>query len=435
MNSDTNCTVFNWNVRGLNSMARRQVVRDLVSDHHGSIVCLQETKLSAVDDSVIASTLGPQFLNNYATLLADGVRGGILLAFSQDHYELQNADVRVFSVTAMVRRKTDNSVWTITGVYGPQSDSDKLLFLDEIRSVRQHVMASWVILGDFNLIYRACDKNNARVNHRLMNRFRWILDELELKELHLHGRQFTWSSETDNPTQTKIDHVFYTQEWEAEHPHCYLQAIGTSVSDHCPMVLACKPFHRRYKGLRFESFWLKQQGFLDQVKASWDRPVHSNNKARVLHIKLARLAKALRIWSAQRVEDLKSQVQLAERIVLHLEQIQDQRQLTEAELALRRLAKNRILALAVLRRIKIRQRSRLTTIRVGDANTRLFHLRANGRRRKNHIPALNHLGATHTAHEQKAAVLHQHYTSLLGTCPPLPARAYSELGYLGYSTT
>lgn len=284
--------------------------------------------------------LGQQFLSNYAAVLADGVRGGVLLAFSQDHYEMQNVDVRQYTVSATIRQKADNGTWTVTGVYGPQSDNDKLQFLDEIRAVKQQALDSWVILGDFNLIYRACDKNNSRLNHRLMNRFRWVLDELELKELHLHGRQFTWTSETDNPTLTKIDHVFCTRDWEMAHIDCYLQAIGTSVSDHCPMVLTCAPFHRHYKGFRFESFWLHQPGFLDLVKATWDQPVYSSNKARLLHIKLARLGKQLRAWSKHRVEELKQQAELAERIVMQLDQIQDQRQLTEDELFLRRLAKN-----------------------------------------------------------------------------------------------
>lgn len=113
MISDRNCIIFNWNVRGLNCNARRQVVRDLVSDNHGTIVCLQETKLSSVDDAVICSTLGQKFISNYAALLADGVRGGILLAFSEDHYEMQNVDIRQFTVSSTVRRKADNGVWSV----------------------------------------------------------------------------------------------------------------------------------------------------------------------------------------------------------------------------------------------------------------------------------------------------------------------------------
>jgi exonuclease III len=37
-----------WNVCGLNSRARRNVVRELVASEHPSIVCLQETKLDVI---------------------------------------------------------------------------------------------------------------------------------------------------------------------------------------------------------------------------------------------------------------------------------------------------------------------------------------------------------------------------------------------------
>jgi hypothetical protein len=60
-----------------------------------------------------------------------------------------------------------------------------------------------------------------------MSSFRWMLDELELKELHLHNRCFTWMSATDKPTQTKIDHVFCTNEREFHHPHYHLQVLGS----------------------------------------------------------------------------------------------------------------------------------------------------------------------------------------------------------------
>jgi hypothetical protein len=51
-------------------------------------------------------------------------------------------------------------------------------------------LSRWIVMGDFNLIYRAQDKSNGRVNRPLMNGFRIILDDLELKELHLHGHRY-----------------------------------------------------------------------------------------------------------------------------------------------------------------------------------------------------------------------------------------------------
>ena len=62
-------------------------------------------------------------------------------------------------------------------------DREKIQFITEISSLRQQMHSSWVVLGDFNLIYRACDKNNDRVNRGMMRRFKSALDILELKEI------------------------------------------------------------------------------------------------------------------------------------------------------------------------------------------------------------------------------------------------------------
>jgi len=185
-------------------------------------------------------------------------------------------------------------MWSITGVYGPQGDAEKMLFMDEIKQLKPSMRASWMLLGDFNLIYRASDKNNPNVNRRLMNKFKSIIDELEIKELHLHGRRFTWTSETDDPTVTRIDHIFCTREWEAENSNCYVQAITSSKSDYCPMLLTCNPFQQQCKGFRFESFWTRLLGFSDTDQEAWSKPVRSNDRIRALHIKLARTARALK---------------------------------------------------------------------------------------------------------------------------------------------
>jgi hypothetical protein len=44
-----------WNVRGLNGGARRDVVADYVSREKVSLLCLQETKLAAIDDSHLSA--------------------------------------------------------------------------------------------------------------------------------------------------------------------------------------------------------------------------------------------------------------------------------------------------------------------------------------------------------------------------------------------
>ena len=126
------------------SIARRQVVRDLVTDHRCNIVCLQETKLANVDDSVIIQTLGQQFVGSYSYLPADGTRGGVIIACSQDHYNLHTVATGQHAVSANITSRADNSQWSITGVYGPQEDQEKIQFITEISSLRQQMHSSWV---------------------------------------------------------------------------------------------------------------------------------------------------------------------------------------------------------------------------------------------------------------------------------------------------
>ena len=66
----------------------------------------------------------------------------------------------------------------------------------------------WTVLGDFNLITSEEDKNNGNLNRAMMGRFRRLINDLELKELSLHGRKFTWSNQQDSPTLVKLDIVF-----------------------------------------------------------------------------------------------------------------------------------------------------------------------------------------------------------------------------------
>jgi hypothetical protein len=88
-----------------------------------------------------------------------------------------------------------------------------------------------------------------------------------------------------------------------------------------------------------------------------------------------------------------------------LDQQQDNRQLSPAELQQRKEANDKILGYAVIQKVKIRQQSRFTWIRAADANTKLFHLRANTRRCRNHISTLIHGGTTLITLEAKENIL------------------------------
>ena len=179
-----NCLV--WNVRGLNSRSRRDVVRELIQQENISLVSLQETKLDVCTANVVLEVCGSGF--DFFFLPAANTCGGSLLAWRTDIWSVTNPVFRSHSLTAKISLLQNDEAWWLTSVYGPQGDQEKLLFLEELRSVRVACPGTWMALGDFNLIYQAADKNNRRLNRRLMASFRRFLDDLELQEIHLKGR-------------------------------------------------------------------------------------------------------------------------------------------------------------------------------------------------------------------------------------------------------
>jgi hypothetical protein len=250
--------------------------------------------------------------------------------------------------------KDDNTSWSLTGVYGPQSDPDKVAFLDELKNLKGRSMDKWLLIGDFNLIYKAEDKSNDRIDRRLMRIFKETLDDLQMMELDLRGRRFTWSTEQDNPTFTRIDR-FFTPDWHLLFPNANLQALSTMGSDHCPLFLTGDIMPQHYSGFRFESFLVTMPGFLETVQAAWDQLVNTQDAILRMHVKFLRTAKALKLWKRQNLDNLALRLAIANEVLLLLDTTQEQRLLTTEELQFQKYLKAKSVGLAAIQRA---QRSR-----------------------------------------------------------------------------
>lgn len=413
--SQHNVHLFNWNVRGLNAQAKQDVVKAFVHKVGASIVCLQETKLATVTDRNILSILGQNFVQSYAFLPASGTRGGIILACNANLFSLSEAVQGQFSLSATITMFEEGLQWSITVVYSPQLEADKIAFLAEIEAMSSFMKPAWLLIGDFNLIYKVSDKNNDRLNRRMMQRFKGLIDKIEVKELHLPGRRFTWAGAGQNPTQTKIDRAFVIPDWDIMFSNASLQPLSSSTSDHAALFLIGNEMRGKPPNSRFEAFWLKIPGFLEVVEDSWNRPLLAANPLAILYIKLKRLARDLKRWNRQNVGDIKLQLAVANEVVFQLDVAQETRPLSDDECVLRSNLKARILGLAVLNKIQIRQRSRLTWLKEGDVNSKFFHIKENSRRRKNFIQTLQTQNGIAVSAQEKADTLFRFFSDRLGT--------------------
>jgi hypothetical protein len=248
-----------------------------------------------------------------------------------------------------------------------------------------------------------------------MRRFRSVIDDLQLDELHLSGHLFTWSSGRDEPTLERLDRAFATVEWLEQYPDHHLRCLSSGCSDHAPLLLVLNSEPWARPRFRFDLYWTKIDGFLDTVSAAWGPQNFDVNACKNLDRKLRSLARALRSWHANCVSSIHFQLAAARLIIYEFDVAQESQSLSPGELELHRELKAHVLGLASMARCMARQRARTRHLRESDACTRYFHLMACHRRQKNYLLAISHNGQTFSENEAKADVVYSYYNDLLGT--------------------
>jgi hypothetical protein len=124
-------------------------------------------------------------------------------------------------------------------------------------ATRASLVGLWVLCGDFNLISQIQDKNNDRLSRRMMERFRPFLNDLDLDELHLHIRLFTWSNERSHPTLERIDRMLVSSCWNVTFSRDALQVLSSRCSDHAPLLLLLDDgFHPKLRTRASKDRWV-----------------------------------------------------------------------------------------------------------------------------------------------------------------------------------
>jgi exonuclease III len=118
-----NLQIVSWNMRGLNDGSKRLRVRNLLRTWKADIVCLQETKLEAVDWGTIQSLWRGQYVD-WLCLNSSGVSGGILIMWV---VEKVDEAVGRFSISCRFKVVLYGFEWGFTRVYGPHRDVERRL--------------------------------------------------------------------------------------------------------------------------------------------------------------------------------------------------------------------------------------------------------------------------------------------------------------------
>lgn len=150
--------------------------------------------------------------------------------------------------------------WRLTGFYGHPKTSLNYLSRQAIRDLCDDDSLPWVIVGDFNEILHADEKQDGRRRKELIQmwEFREVVGYVVLIDLGFIGTKFTWSN---RHIKIRLDRAIATNSWSDNFPQSRVHVLPPSISDHFPLLLQASfgpialvnKFHRYL----FESFWLQ----------------------------------------------------------------------------------------------------------------------------------------------------------------------------------
>lgn len=260
-------------------------------------------------------------------------------------------------------------------------------FTDWFMSLNTEQVKLWMILGDFNFIRWPENRSRTGGDHNNMMLFNNIIINLDLVEIPLKGRAYTWSNMQDQPLLEKLDWVFTCPQWTTKHPYTMAIPLAKITSDHVPIKVQIDSNIPKSQIFRFEEFWTEFLGFIETVENHWNNSEFFADSAKNITAKFKAVRRGLKIWS-KKFSQLSKTIENCCFYVKLIDGIEDQRLLTVAERNFRKILIDHTNKLLEAKRIYWRIRANIRWANLGDENTKFFHAIATQVFRQNYISFL-----------------------------------------------
>jgi exonuclease III len=286
-----------WNYNGLRDQTKPRFLFEASKEHMLDFIALLETKRSDFNSNELSHFCANK---NFVWECAppNGRSGGILIGFNPDKFEVLDILQGNFCLKFKLHNLEDSFEWSFVAVYGAAQNSFKENFLSELVRMCDTMDKPMLVGGDFNIIRSLDEKNNNRYSDRRPSLFNAVINSLNLRELELLGRQFTWANNLQAPTFEKLDRILVSMEWEMQFPQATVTALPRAISDHTPLLLhtgiSSQPKANSFK---IELSWLFKDGFHGKVIEVWQCESQGSTSIEIWQNKIRSLRRYLRGWA------------------------------------------------------------------------------------------------------------------------------------------
>lgn len=128
----------------------------------------------------------------------------------------------------------------MTGFYGNLDTLRRVESWQLLTSLSGVSPLPWLIIGDFNAIRRALEKEGgASRPKQQMARFNNVINSCGLNEVEYIGPKFTWIYQRSDGYQIRerLDRSLVSSDWASKFPSAKLLHKSSSTLDYCPLIL------------------------------------------------------------------------------------------------------------------------------------------------------------------------------------------------------
>lgn len=189
----------------------------------------------------------------FAEVDADGMSGGLLCVWNPEVFHADGlCSGRNFIIISGII--SNSFLCVFVNVYGPCQSSDRLKVWNSLLNLRNSFPNPWCVGGDFNEIRNLGERQGSSFRDRGMADFNAFIDSLEVIDLPLLGRKFTWVNSDNVAKWSRLDRFLIHSKWLS----CYnwkQWGLSRALSDHYPVILKVDARDWGPRPFRFLNAW------------------------------------------------------------------------------------------------------------------------------------------------------------------------------------
>jgi len=194
----------------------------MVREKNLFILCLQESKLSVVNDLVCKAIWNDNNVH-FSYQPSIGALGGIVTLWNCNEVEVWSSFNLEHVLGIRGKFMKTGVTFTLLNVYAP-CDSNRQQVLWHNISARMATMLdeNVCVCGDFNAVRCSEERRSVGnvVNHAGSASFNAMIDDNCFVDLPLRGRRFTWYR-GDGRSMSRIDRFLLSDRWCSTWPNCF----------------------------------------------------------------------------------------------------------------------------------------------------------------------------------------------------------------------